>query len=828
MALCVAERSQVRCDYAKFILESLIEANLKNSAKNKLYMNAGPMLTRVAYQALDMIDDLPAASSQASLIQQAKYVPKAVRTTSSAASSRSTRSKKSSNEEEGADTDKEQDSQESAEEDVPKEVEVAGPSEYERSDEEDTSTPLEKRSQKPRSREQVLMDKAMARVEARRKELADARAAKAAKTARIEAEKKVQEEVEAIQAAQTQEKEVIDLNGTVEYPKKIERERHTAEQRTAPLAREKIKEALSRKAKEPVLEPTQGSPKRPRKEDEEELEHIQADPIPPSSINIPPAPPSSPITPFSPASTPRTPPSPSPLNLPKSPHAPTPPQQQHFSAEQVEIPTSLQEETAQPLDKTKEEEKQTDSEQHKPAHVNLQIPIIQLDEPTNEEAVQEVKNFDYTKLIQTLLRQFKCQQVVAKEIDFLKDRANKAHEEITNLRIALELVTQERDSNAKENENLLRDLIDLQSHLTRKEAQNHELIKNEKKMKEQLKYEDARFQKLTASYNTIKTTLTAILQNQEPASAPSTSDSAAANTLAALQEELQTEKLQRQLLVSGFMSQTVQHEAKVKQLELELAQAKADLEAVGSLASTSQIHQAKTHLHIQQPLMPEMPKFQSPEEEEQPRLAPGALDIREQMEQEVEDMSKGPAKEYLLYEGCTFWRQDVLEIDAWMQHFRGKRKAFGPGVVLAHYISTLLAGEVVIVHAEYSPNGRYNLFALQSLSRTLCLSTLAQSANMKVPSSSDVELSHLPIGGVLSDSKDPKGTNMDKAAKVARLALCWGIKPNVVIQSEFTISSCSSSHTLSRVALPLALLQLVSEPLSEDERALSADLHFTG
>ncbi|MCO5596695.1 hypothetical protein L7F22_050763 [Adiantum nelumboides] len=56
------------------------------------------------------------------------------------------------------------------------------------------------------------------------------------------------------------------------------------------------------------------------------------------------------------------------------------------------------------------------------------------------------------------------------------------------------------------------------------------------------------------------------------------------------------------------------------------------------------------HLHIQQPIMPEMPEFQGTQEEEQPRPAPGALDIREQIEQEVEDMSEGPAKEYLLYE----------------------------------------------------------------------------------------------------------------------------------------------------------------------------------
>ncbi|MCO5583089.1 hypothetical protein L7F22_036996 [Adiantum nelumboides] len=286
-------------------------------------------------------------------------------------------SKKSSSDEERTDTDIEQDSRESAQGDVPKEVEAADHTEYERSDEEDTSTPLEKRSQKPR------IEKAKAIQKERR---------------RIEAEKKAQEEAE---ATQTQEKEVIDFNGTVEYLKKLEKEKHTAEQRAAQLAREKLKEALSRKAEEPVLEPTQGSPKRPRQEEEEDIEHIQADPIPPSPINIPPAPPSFPITPFPHASTPRTPPSPSPLDPPKSSRAPTSPQQQQFSAEPIEV-QSLQEETAQPMDKTEEEEKQTDSEQHKPADVDLQIPIIQLDEPTNEEAVEEVKNFDYTKLIQTL------------------------------------------------------------------------------------------------------------------------------------------------------------------------------------------------------------------------------------------------------------------------------------------------------------------------------------------------------------------------------------------------------------------------------------------
>ncbi|MCO5612812.1 hypothetical protein L7F22_067083 [Adiantum nelumboides] len=507
MALCVAEKRQVRCDFAKYILESLIEANLKNSAKNKLYMNAGPMLTRIAYQALDMIEDLPAASSQASLIQQAKYVPKAVRTTSSAASSKSsksTRSKKSSSEEEQTETDKEHDSQETTHEDVPKEIEASIPLEYE-SDKEYTSVPLERKT-----------------------------------------EQKAQEEAEVAKAAQTQETEVVDLSGTLEYLKKLEREKHTAEQRAAQLAREKIKEALSRKVEEPVLEPTQGSPKRPRQEEEEEIEDIQADPIPPSPINIPPAPPSSPITPFPPASTPQTPPSPSPLDIPKSPPAPTSPQQQHLSAEPSDTPASLieetpqpmetqesqQKETAQQMEKT-EETRQTDGEEHQPTEVDVPILMVQEEEPTSQEAILEVKT---------------------------------------------------------------------------------------------------------------------LLQNQEPAaSAPSTSDTAALNTLAALQEELQTEKLQRQLLVFGFMSQMAQHEAKVKQLEEELTKAKVELEAMGSLASTSHIHQAETHVPIQPSQLPEMPEFQGTEEEEQLRPAPGALDIREEMEQEIEDLPEGPAKEYLMY-----------------------------------------------------------------------------------------------------------------------------------------------------------------------------------
>ncbi|MCO5566772.1 hypothetical protein L7F22_020452 [Adiantum nelumboides] len=147
MALCVAKKRQVRCDYAKFILEGMIEANLKNSSKNKLYMSAEPMLTRIAYQALGMIEDLPTASSQASLIQKARFVPKAVKTTSSAASSRKTRStKKSSSDEERTDINKDQNSNESDHENSPKGSEAPGPLEHEPSNQEDTSTPLDKKN----------------------------------------------------------------------------------------------------------------------------------------------------------------------------------------------------------------------------------------------------------------------------------------------------------------------------------------------------------------------------------------------------------------------------------------------------------------------------------------------------------------------------------------------------------------------------------------------------------------------------------------------------------------------------------------------------------
>ncbi|MCO5610158.1 hypothetical protein L7F22_064393 [Adiantum nelumboides] len=226
-------------------------------------------------------------------------------------------------------------------------------------------------------------------------------------------------------------------------------------------------------------------------------------------------------------------------------------------------------------DKANPEVKQADTAKPRPTGKELQIPLMQLEEPTQEEAYEEVKNFDYTKIILTLSRQFQCQNLVAKETDFQK--------------------------------------------------------------------------------------------NQEPASAvASTSNNAALNTLTALQEELHTEKLQRQLLVSRFMTQTTEHETRVKELEQELAQAKVELEiqkqrnqalskekeAVDSLASTAQTSQAENHLHVHLPPIPDMPDLPgtSQHDEEHQGPAPGALDVRGDIEQNIEDMPEGPAKDFFLHE----------------------------------------------------------------------------------------------------------------------------------------------------------------------------------
>ncbi|MCO5588881.1 hypothetical protein L7F22_042842 [Adiantum nelumboides] len=461
-----------------------------------------------------------------------------VKTTTIAASSRTTRStKKSSSDDERTDTYKDQGLEESDQEDSQKAAEAPRPLEHEQSDEEDTSTPLDKKSKKPR---------------------------------------------------------------TIEQFSNI-----------------------------------------PRQEDEEELENIQVDPLPSFPKSVPPAPPSSPKTPAPPPSSQRTPPSPKSPGVPKSPPAPASPQQQQHYVEPPLVPPSSQlQDKPNDLEKEKEDEdrKQADTTNPKPVGKELQFLVLQLEEPTSKEAYEEVKTFDYTKIILTLSRQFQCQKVVAKETDFQKERADQVYEEIEKLQTALQLVTKERDSDAQENKNILKDLLDVHSQLDRKESQCHELVKNEKKLKDQLRAGSS------CGINIGQSIM---------------------NTLTTLQEELQTKKLQRQLLVFGFMTQT-QHKTRVKELEQELDQAKANLEiqkqrnevlskekeAVGSLASTSQISQVETHLHVHLPPMPDMPDLPgtSQHDEEHQGLAAGALGVRGDLEQEIEDMPEGPTKEFLLHE----------------------------------------------------------------------------------------------------------------------------------------------------------------------------------
>ncbi|MCO5605574.1 hypothetical protein L7F22_059757 [Adiantum nelumboides] len=529
----MADALPIRCNYGKFIRENLIEANSKSSAKNKLYTSVEPMLTRIAYQALGMIKNLPTVGSQASLIQHARTLIKR---------------------------------------------EVKGNQSKGPSDEEDTSTPLNTKSKKPRSETQIAYAEAQVRVEARKKELANARVAKAiakmtntmtmeeARQARIENAKAMQEEKRRIKEEQkaqeeaivaqtsqaSKEKEVVDLTSHIEHLKKTQRDKNLEEQWSAPLAQKKIKEALKRKVEELVLEPRKVSPKKPRQEeDEENLDNIQVDPIPPSPKSAPLASPCSSKSPI-PLVSPTTRPPPS----PKTPFAPKSPQQQP-TKETSATPTSQapkatkvpkwaskikENDVSAQTEATGQQDREQDPrvvlKSHPPGppqeRVQIQLPtrevlepraqspssakpipvptlIIQID-PSQEEAYEFVRNFDYSQVLQNSARQFQ---------------------------IALQVVTQERDRSVKDNENMLQDLLDIHVQLTKKEAQCHELVKNENKMKEQFKYEDSRYQKLNASYNTIKNTLTALLQNQEPAAAAaSTSESAASNALNALQEEL--------------------------------------------------------------------------------------------------------------------------------------------------------------------------------------------------------------------------------------------------------------------------------------------------
>ncbi|MCO5593453.1 hypothetical protein L7F22_047467 [Adiantum nelumboides] len=264
------------------------------------------------------------------------------------------------------DTNKEGDSQGSDKEESQKGAKAKGPFEHEKSDKEDTSTPLDKKSNKPRSEQQILLAEAQARVEERKKMLADARAAKVvaaqlpkpktmeeARLARVEKAKALQEEKRRIEAKQKAQE--VDL---------------TSQSTQEPKA---------------VLELQKGKPKKQhQEEDEERLENIQMDPTPPSPSSVPLVPHSSPKSPVP----------------PNSPPAPSSPQQQAKSTEETSFqpPSQPQEAGETPAQGTIKEE----VAQKQPTKLflvgdTLQAPLLALEEPSVEEAYEAVKTFDYTK-----------------------------------------------------------------------------------------------------------------------------------------------------------------------------------------------------------------------------------------------------------------------------------------------------------------------------------------------------------------------------------------------------------------------------------------------
>ncbi|MCO5591350.1 hypothetical protein L7F22_045332 [Adiantum nelumboides] len=205
---------------------------------------------------------------------------------------RATRSTKtqSSSDDEKTDIDKEE-SPKQLDEESQKSSQEKMPSEFEKSDKEDTSTPLKRKgtgkSKVPRTKMQITYAQAQARFEERKRNLATVRAAKAATSTRP-----VPQTME--QARQPR----------IEAARKLQQERQSV------AAEQKAQESRD------------GESKKQQQEDEENIENIQTDPTPPSPKASAPlaSPPSS-----------RSPPP------PVSPSAPSSPQQQAQVA--TEAPT---------------------------------------------------------------------------------------------------------------------------------------------------------------------------------------------------------------------------------------------------------------------------------------------------------------------------------------------------------------------------------------------------------------------------------------------------------------------------------------------------------
>ena len=68
-------------------------------------------------------------------------------------------------------------------------------------------------------------------------------------------------------------------------------------------------------------------------------------------------------------------------------------------------------------------------------------------------------------------------------------------------------------------------------------------------------------------------------------------------------------------------------------------------------------------------------------------------------------------------------------MDKWALREGGERINFGPNAALSHYIGKLPVEDVAIFDKDFSPNGHFKVFALRTLSKLLCLSTIGNTVS---------------------------------------------------------------------------------------------------
>lgn len=73
--------------------------------------------------------------------------------------------------------------------------------------------------------------------------------------------------------------------------------------------------------------------------------------------------------------------------------------------------------------------------------------------------------------------------------------------------------------------------------------------------------------------------------------------------------------------------------------------------------------------------------------------------------------------------------QRVVEIDTFAGRGGGSREQaglHGHNAALVHYLGLLPMDDIAIIHRDYSPQSLYNIYFLKSLSKVLCVASMAQ------------------------------------------------------------------------------------------------------